>query len=97
MTKLKQEALASCHISYSGHLKARSTVARLVGKSAEWDSKAQDAADLLFAAGSLLLQKGQQGSGTDLALYLVEVWTQKGVQCQDQQRSVSAWRLRPSL
>lgn len=69
-------------------MKARSTVARLVAKSSEYDGKAQEAAELLFNAASTLLQKGQQGSGTDLALYLIEVWTQTKVSCGDQQRGM---------
>jgi hypothetical protein len=64
-------------------------VARLVGKSTEFDDKAKEAADVLFQSAQLLLQKGQAGSGTDLALYLVELYTQKHVTCGDAERGIA--------
>jgi hypothetical protein len=67
-------------------LKARSTVARLVAKSTTYDDKCSTASDVLFQSAQLLLQKGQIGSGTDLALYMIELWTTKEVPCGDSER-----------
>ena len=83
---------------YSAHLKTRSTVARLVKQHpTEFDVKAQEAAQLLFQTAQALLEKAQTGSGTDLSLYLIDVWSTHGVVCSESERSASRpAALRPS-
>lgn len=83
---------------YSAHQKARTTATRLLSSrtgpaSTTFDKKATEAANLLWEAGKRLLEKGQVGSGVDLATYLVEVWKARGVECGDEQRGESALRL----
>ncbi|GAA6016429.1 hypothetical protein JCM10207_003858 [Rhodosporidiobolus poonsookiae] len=83
---------------YSAHQKARTTATRLLapprrgapppGSTPAYDKKAQDAADLLWDSARKLLEQGQQGSGVDLAVMLVEdVWTPREVGCGDEERA----------
>lgn len=83
---------------YGAHQKLRTAATRLLSSrtgpvSTAFDGKAQDAALLLGEGARLLLEKGQVGSGTDLAVYLIEVWSARGVACGDEQRS----RSRPAV
>ena len=76
---------------YSAHQKARTTATRLLSSrtgptTTTFDKKATEAANLLWEAGRRLLEKGQVGSGVDLATYLVEVWKARGVECGEEQR-----------
>jgi hypothetical protein len=76
---------------YAAHQKYRTTAARLVkappsATTLPFDDKAQEAAELLWDGARNLLEKGEGGSGTDLALYLIEVWTARGVACGDAER-----------
>ncbi|GAA94422.1 glycoside hydrolase family 47 protein [Mixia osmundae IAM 14324] len=77
---------------YAAHQKYRTSAARLlkgpVGKGApgHWDGPAQQAADILFEGSRGLLEKGEIGSGTDLGLYLLEVWSTRSVPCTDAER-----------
>lgn len=91
---------------YSAHQKARTTVARLLSKrsaaaaaaappSLEDDPKAQDACELLYKTARSLLENEQQGSGTDIATYLLETWKMYDVPCDKQHRGTSAPFLAP--
>lgn len=46
---------------------------------------------LLHAASVALLEKGETGSGADLAGLLVDLWKARGVQCQTEQRGEFKW------
>lgn len=63
----------------------RSTAARLL-KGTEYDEKAKEAATMLFTSAQALLQKGQAGSGSDLALYLIDTWSTRDVECSETER-----------
>lgn len=52
-----------------------------------YDEAAQQAAELLFDGARALLEKGELGGGTDLSLYLLDVWSQRAVRCDDATRS----------
>lgn len=74
---------------YSAHQKARTTSARLLSKSSSptaLDAKAVEAATLLWEVSKALLEKGQVGSGVDLAGLLVGVWKARGVECGERER-----------
>lgn len=82
---------------YSAHQKARTTATRLLapprrnappaGTALPYDAKAREAADLLWDAARKLLEKGQAGSGVDLATMLTQdVWTARGVACGKDER-----------
>ncbi|GAA6030276.1 hypothetical protein JCM8097_009023 [Rhodosporidiobolus ruineniae] len=82
---------------YSAHQKARTTATRLLapprrnpppaGTQLPYDAKAQEAASVLWDAARKLLEQGQQGSGVDLAVMLVEdVWTARAVGCGKEER-----------
>lgn len=75
---------------YSAHQKARTTSARLLSKAASptaLDTKASEAATLLWQVSKALLEKGQVGSGVDLAGLLVGVWKARGVECGERERA----------
>ncbi|GAA5856034.1 hypothetical protein JCM8547_002949 [Rhodosporidiobolus lusitaniae] len=83
---------------YSAHQKARTTATRLLapprrnpppaGAQLPYDKKAQEAAELLWDSARKLLEQGQQGSGVDLAVMLVEdVWTARGNGCGKDERA----------
>ncbi|BGP56716.1 hypothetical protein JCM8202_005807 [Rhodotorula sphaerocarpa] len=83
---------------YSAHQKARTTATRLLapprrnappaGTALPYDAKAREAADLLWDAARKLLEKGQAGSGVDLATMLTQdVWTARGVACGKDERA----------
>lgn len=79
---------------YSAHQKARTAATRLLTTrsgpaSTTFDAKAQDAAYLLWEGSHRLLEQGQVGSGVDLAKYLVDIWSSRGVACGDEERSES--------
>lgn len=58
---------------YEAHQKARTFAARYQ-KSGQYDT----AIDVLFQSARELLKIGQQGSGTDLAVFLLDVYDNKG-------------------
>ncbi|BGP17964.1 hypothetical protein JCM10213_003970 [Rhodosporidiobolus nylandii] len=83
---------------YSAHQKARTTATRLLapprrnapppGSQLPYDKKAQEAAELLWDSARKLLEQGQQGSGVDLGVMLVEdVWTARNVGCGKEERA----------
>lgn len=51
-----------------------------------FDDDAKKAADLLLEGARALLEKGELGGGTDLTLYLLDLWTTRGVPCSDENR-----------
>ncbi|KAK4703344.1 golgi to ER traffic protein 4, partial [Phenoliferia sp. Uapishka_3] len=84
---------------YSAHQKARTSATRLLAAprrapapsvdtpTPTYDKKAQEAAELLWETSRRLLEKGQVGSGADLAMMLVNaVWDARGVSCGDAER-----------
>lgn len=52
-----------------------------------YDDAAKSAAELLFEGARALLEKGEYGGGTDLTLYLLDVWTSREVPCTDETRN----------
>lgn len=85
--------------AYSAHQKVRTTATRLLAPPRRgpaptptadgylpFDSKAQEASELLWEGARRLLEQGQTGSGVDLAQYLVETWRTRGVKCDDATR-----------
>lgn len=87
--------------AYGAQQKIRTSAARLLSTRngpavTTYDAKAQDAAGLLFEGARKLLENGQVGSGVDLALYLVEVWAARSVECGAEQRGQLCvlWRSR---
>ncbi|PIL35636.1 hypothetical protein GSI_02365 [Ganoderma sinense ZZ0214-1] len=66
---------------YEAHQKAR-TFASRYNKSAQYDT----AIDVLFQSARELLKHGQQGSGTDLATFLVDVYANKNETVNDESR-----------
>jgi golgi to ER traffic protein 4 len=71
--------------------KYRTSAARLLKappstETLPFDSKAQEAVELLWDGARSLLEKGQLGSGTDLGLYLIDVWNTRGVVCGNDER-----------
>lgn len=66
---------------YEAHQKARTFAARYA-KSAQYDI----AIDVLFQSARELLKAGQQGSGVDLAGFLLEVYESKGEEVNDESR-----------
>ena len=69
---------------YEAHQKAR-TFASRYQKSGQYDT----AIDVLFQSARELLKTGQQGSGTDLASFLLEVYETKGEDVNDESRGES--------
>jgi len=70
---------------YEAHQKAR-TFASRYNKSGQYDT----AIDVLFQSARELLKVGQQGSGTDLALFLLDVYESKGEVVTDESRGRSS-------
>ena len=66
---------------YEAHQKAR-TFASIYHKSGQYDA----AIDVLFQSARELLKTGQQGSGTDLVTFLVDVYESKGEIVSDESR-----------
>ncbi|KAK7690948.1 hypothetical protein QCA50_006051 [Cerrena zonata] len=66
---------------YEAHQKARTFAARY-NKSHQYDT----AIDVLFQSARELLKSGQQGSGTDLAGFLLDVYENKGETVNDESR-----------
>ncbi|KAF8840215.1 hypothetical protein BDN67DRAFT_930847 [Paxillus ammoniavirescens] len=66
---------------YEAHQKAR-TFASRYSKSAQYDT----AVDVLFQSARELLKSGQQGSGTDLTLFMLDVYENKGENVTDESR-----------
>ncbi|KAI0076183.1 DUF410-domain-containing protein [Panus rudis PR-1116 ss-1] len=66
---------------YEAHQKARTFAARYA-KSHQYDT----AIDVLFQSARELLKAGQQGSGTDLASFLLDVYESKGESVNDESR-----------
>ena len=52
-----------------------------------FDEPAQSATELLLDGARALLEKGELGGGTDLSLYLLETWKQRGVHCTEENRN----------
>ena len=73
--------LISAGQPYEAHQKAR-TFASRYQKSGHYDT----AIDVLFQSAKELLKVGQQGSGTDLASFLLEVYDNKNEQVNDESR-----------
>lgn len=69
---------------YEAHQKAR-TFASRYSKAGQYDT----AIDVLFQSARELLKAGQQGSGTDLALFLLDVYESKGESVSDDSRGPS--------
>ena len=69
---------------YEAHQKAR-TFASRYNKSGQYDA----AIDVLFQSARELLKTGQQGSGTDLVTFLVDVYESKGEIVSDESRGES--------
>ena len=67
--------------AYEAHQKAR-TFASRYNKSGQYDT----AIDVLFQSARELLKAGQQGSGTDLALFMLDVYDSKGEDVNDESR-----------
>ena len=70
--------------AYEAHQKAR-TFASRYQKTAQYDT----AIDVLFQSARELLKAGQQGSGTDLASFMLDVYDNKGEEVNDESRG--AW------
>ncbi|ORY77273.1 hypothetical protein BCR35DRAFT_305580 [Leucosporidium creatinivorum] len=98
LTQLHESIQAGDH--YSAHQKARTTATRLLAPPRRgpapttndkgflpFDPKAQEAATLLYEGATALLEKGQTGSGVDLAGFLCDVWKARGVQCGSEERA----------
>ncbi|KIJ50949.1 hypothetical protein M422DRAFT_44184 [Sphaerobolus stellatus SS14] len=66
---------------YEAHQKARTFAARYV-KASQYDV----AIDVLFQSARELLKVGQQGSGTDLGTFLLDVYEAKGESVSDESR-----------
>jgi len=66
---------------YEAHQKAR-TFASRYSKSGQYDT----AIDVLFQSARELLKSGQQGSGTDLTSFLLDVYETKGESVSDESR-----------
>ncbi|KAF8552034.1 hypothetical protein OG21DRAFT_1466283 [Imleria badia] len=73
--------LVSSGQPYEAHQKAR-TFASRYSKSGQYDT----AIDVLFQSARELLKSGQQGSGTDLALFMLDVYENKGESVSDESR-----------
>lgn len=67
--------------AYEAHQKARTFAARYA-KAHQYDT----AIDVLFQSARELLKAGQQGSGTDLAGFLLEVYESKGEEVTEESR-----------
>ena len=67
--------------AYEAHQKAR-TFASRYSKASQYDT----AIDVLFQSARELLKAGQQGSGTDLTSFLLDVYESKGEQVTDESR-----------
>ena len=87
---------------YSAHQKARTTATRLLAPprraapatstsgTLPYDKKAREAAQGLWDASRRLLEKGQVGSGVDLAVMLIEdVFKARDVACGKDERGQS--------
>lgn len=66
---------------YEAHQKARTFAARY-SKSEQYDT----AVDVLFQSARELLKNGQQGSGVDLASFMLDVYESKGEVVWDESR-----------
>lgn len=66
---------------YEAHQKAR-TFASRYSKSGQYDTAIQ----VLFQSARELLKAGQQGSGTDLTTFLLEVYESKGEEVNEESR-----------
>lgn len=66
---------------YEAHQKARTFASRYV-KSGQYDT----AIDVLFQSARELLKTNQQGSGTDLATFMIDVYENKGESVNDDSR-----------
>lgn len=80
---------------YEAHQKARTFASRYV-KSSQYDT----AIDVLFQSARELFKVGQQGSGTDLTSFLIDVYESKGEKVSDESRGeavsmpyVFEWRI----
>lgn len=76
--------LVSSGQAYEAHQKARTFASRYV-KSEQYDT----AIDVLFQSARELLKTGQQGSGTDLAGFLLDVYDNKGEEVNSESRGKS--------
>ncbi len=69
---------------YEAHQKARTFAARYQ-KSGQYDT----AIDVLFQSARELFKTGQQGSGTDLSVFLLDVYENKGEEVNAESRGMS--------
>lgn len=69
---------------YEAHQKAR-TFASRYSKAGQYDT----AIDVLFQSARELLKAGHQGSGTDLTLFLLDAYENKGESVSDESRGSS--------
>jgi len=74
---------------YEAHQKAR-TFASRYSKSGQFDTAIQ----VLFQSARELLKVGQQGSGTDLTTFLLEVYESKGEEINEESRGAFGFRRR---
>jgi len=74
---------------YEAHQKAR-TFASRYSKSGQFDTAIQ----VLFQSARELLKVGQQGSGTDLTTFLLEVYESKGEEINEESRGTFSFRRR---
>lgn len=56
------------------------------GAALPFDDDARKAAELLLEGARALLEQGELGGGTDLSLYLLDVWSSRGVPCSADNR-----------
>jgi golgi to ER traffic protein 4 len=73
--------LISSNQPYEAHQKAR-TFASRYSKAKQYET----AIDVLFQSARELLKIGQQGSGTDLAVFLLDVYESKGEEVGEESR-----------
>jgi golgi to ER traffic protein 4 len=69
--------------AYEAHQKAR-TFASRYSKASQYDTAIQ----VLFQSARELIKAGQQGSGTDLTIFLLEVYENKGQVVDDESRGL---------
>jgi hypothetical protein len=71
---------------YTAHQKARTTSTRLLARAGSDPSRGVEASELLWEVARALLEKGQVGSGVDLAGLLVGTWKTREVACGEKER-----------
>lgn len=77
---------------YEAHQKARTFASRYV-KSGQYDI----AVDVLFQSARELIKAGQQGSGTDLACFMIDEYDKNGEVVNDESRGMSLLSVQCSM